>query len=105
MSTYKYTARPKTISIPAIDSNFLITPNEKMPKEVKDLLAKTCSLSSVDTIIFSIGIGIRNDSNDAIFRLLVDHQFGKHVDEVKQYFNLVKGEYIEQLPVSGPISL
>ena len=103
MSTYKYTARPKTISIPAIYSNFLIIPNEKMPKEVKDLLAKTCSLSSVDTIIFSIGIG--NGNNDAIFRLLVDHQFGKNIDEVKQYFNFVKGEYIEQLPVSGPISL
>lgn len=103
MSTYKYTAHPKTVSIPAIDSDFLITPNEKMPKEVKDLLAKTCSLFSVDRIIFSIGIG--NGSNNAIFRLLVDHQFGKSIDEVKQYFNFVKGEYIEQLPVSGSISL
>ena len=103
MSTYKYTAHPKTVSIPAIDSDFLITPNEKMPKEVKDLLAKTCSLFSVDRIIFSIGIG--NGSNNAIFRLLVDHQFGKNIDEVKQYFNFVKGEYIEQLPVSGSISL
>lgn len=101
MSTYKYTAHPKTVSIPAIDSDFLITPNEKMPQEVKDLLAKTCSLSSVDTIIFLIRIG----SSDAIFRLLVGHQFGKNIDEVKQYFNFVKGEYIEQLPVSGPISL
>lgn len=101
MSTYKYTAHPKTVSIPAIDSDFLITPNEKMPQEVKDLLAKTCSLFSVDRIIFSIRIG----SSDAIFRLLVDHQFGKNIDEVKQYFNFVKGEYIEQLPVSGPISL
>lgn len=103
MSIYKYTAYSTTVFIPAIDSDFFIMPNEKMPQEAKDLLAKTCSFSSVDTIIFSIGI--RNSSSNAIFRLLIDHQFGKNIDEVKQYFDFVKGEYIEQLPVSSSISL
>lgn len=76
-----------------------------MLQEAKDLLAETCNLSSVDTIIFSVGTDMRNGRNDAIFKLLIDHQFGKDIDEVKQYFDFVKGEYIEQLPISSSISL
>lgn len=104
-STYEYTAHPITVALPAIDSDSLIIPNEKMPQEAKDLLAETCNLSSVDTIIFSVGTDMRNGRNDAIFKLLIDHQFGKDIDEVKQYFDFVKGEYIEQLPISSSISL
>lgn len=103
--TYEYTAHPITVALPAIDSDSLITPNEKMPQEAKDLLAETCNLFFADTIIFSVGTDIRNGRNDAIFKLLIDHQFGKNIDEVKQYFDFVKGEYIEQLPISSPISL
>lgn len=104
-STYEYTAHPITVALPAIDSDSLITPNEKMPQEAKDLLAETCKFSSVDTIIFSVGTDMRNGRNDAVFKLLIDHQFGKNIDEVKQYFDFVKGEYIEQLPISSSISL
>lgn len=98
---YKYVLEKSNINIPVEDNNSLIMANSHMPQKAKDILADICQVESIENIVFSL----TRYSKPDIFRYLSENMDGKDIEEIKQYFSPIGGEYIEQLPISNSVSL